>query len=75
MCYKKIPFCKGSFSFLIESYEDEKPCTEFLNCILINERFLHVVYAICKDAKEIIIVTAYEPDDIDFRDNFPKRIK
>lgn len=47
---------------VIESYEDDLPYPSCLMLGWVQERPIHVVAAENRDEKEMIVVTAYEPD-------------
>ncbi len=58
---------------IIKSYVDDKPYPSYLAFAFIKKRPLHVVYSI--NDKEIIIITAYQPDSIIWEDDFKTRKK
>ena len=61
---------------IIEYYDDDYPLPSMLiNGTTKNNRALHLVVAVNHDAKEIIIVTVYEPNQFKWFDNFSRRIK
>lgn len=61
---------------IIESYDDDYPLPSVLiNGTTKNNRALHLVVAVNHDAKEIIIITVYEPNPFKWLDNFSRRIK
>ncbi|WP_319578021.1 DUF4258 domain-containing protein [uncultured Methanospirillum sp.] len=51
---------------VIEEYPDDYPLPSYLICGFARVRMLHVVAAFNKDTDEIIVITAYEPDDDHF---------
>lgn len=61
---------------IIESYDDDYPLPSMLiNGMTKNNLALHLVVATNTDAKEIIIITVYEPNPFKWLDNFSRRIK
>ena len=61
---------------IIEEYLDDKPYSSFL--ILGYEKNdlkkpIHVVFA--KNGKDIIVITAYQPDKLKWTNNYQTRIK
>ena len=61
---------------IIESYDDDYPLPSMLiNGMTRHNRALHLVVAVNTDAKEIIIITVYEPNPFKWLDNFSRRIK
>ncbi|PWR73984.1 DUF4258 domain-containing protein [Methanospirillum lacunae] len=51
---------------VIEQYPDDYPLPSYLICGFARARMLHVVAAFNCDAGDIIVITAYEPDDDHF---------
>lgn len=61
---------------IIESYDEDYPLPSVLiNGTTRNNRALHLVVAVNHEAKEIIIITVYEPNPLKWSDNFSRRIK
>ena len=61
---------------IIEEYLDDKPYPSFLILGYEKNDFkkpIHVVFA--KDGKDIIIITAYRPDELKWTNNYQTRIK
>lgn len=58
---------------IIEEYPDDKPYPSYLILGVVNSRPLHVVGAYNRDEGEIIIITAYEPDPDQWRENKMRR--
>ena len=51
---------------VIEEYPDDYPLPSYLICGYARGRMLHVVAAINRDTGDIIVITAYEPDEDHF---------
>nr|WP_319539471.1 DUF4258 domain-containing protein [uncultured Methanospirillum sp.] len=51
---------------VIEEYPDDYPLPSYLICGYARVRMLHVVAAFNRDTGDIIVITAYEPDDVHF---------
>ncbi len=61
---------------IIEEYPDDKPYPSFLILGYEKDDFkkpIHVVFA--KDGEDIIIITAYRPDELKWTNNYQTRIK
>ena len=59
---------------IIESYDDDLPFPSVLiNGLTQENRHLHLVVAINKDEKILIIITVYEPDKNKWINSFSKR--
>jgi hypothetical protein len=59
---------------IIERYDDDYPLPSLLlNGFSKNKRPLHLVVAVNRDEKRLIIVTVYEPDPLKWLDNFSRR--
>ena len=54
---------------VIQSYTDDKPYPSFLSLKYINEKALHVVYALDEN-KTFIVITVYRPDNKIWTNNF-----
>lgn len=60
---------------VIQSYLDDKPYPSFLILGYVDKRPLHVVVANEKSVGECIIVTAYQPSEKVWEDDFKTRTK
>lgn len=61
-------------SEIIERYDEDYPLPSLLlNGFSKNKRPLHLVVAINRDEKRLIIVTVYEPKPLKWLDNFSRR--
>ncbi len=59
---------------IIERYDDDYPLPSLLlNGFSMNKRPLHLVVAVNRDEKRLIIVTVYEPNTLKWLDNFSRR--
>ncbi len=59
---------------IIERYDDDYPLPSLLlNGFSMNKRPLHLVVAVNRDEKRLIIVTVYEPSTLKWLDNFSRR--
>ena len=58
---------------VIESDVDQKPFPTYLWFATIGERPMHVVTAWDRLSKTVFVVTAYEPDQLHFENNFRTR--
>ncbi len=59
---------------IIERYDDDYPLPSLLlNGYSMNKRPLHLVVAVNRDEKRLIIVTIYEPNLLKWSDNFSRR--
>lgn len=59
---------------IIERYDDDYPLPSLLlNGFSVNKRPLHLVVAVNRDEKRLIIVTVYEPNLLKWLDNFSRR--
>jgi hypothetical protein len=59
---------------IIERYDDDYPLPSLLiNDYTPNKRPLHLVVAINEQEKQIIVITAYEPNPIKWLNNFSRR--
>ena len=58
---------------VIEQYPDDSPYPSILLLGRVNSRPLHVLLADNVLEKTVIIVTAYEPDDLRWRPGFKRR--
>jgi len=58
---------------IIEEYPDDIPYPSFLVSGTVNSRPLHVVMAYNNVDREVIVITAYEPDPDSWSDNFTRR--
>lgn len=59
---------------IIERYDEDYPLPSLLlNGFSKNKRPLHLVVAINRDEKRLIIVTVYEPKPLKWLDNFSRR--
>lgn len=59
---------------VIERYDDDYPLPSLLlNGFTKNKRPLHLVVALNRDEKRLIIVTVYEPNPLKWLDNFSRR--
>ncbi len=59
---------------IFEEYSDDKPYPSFLT-LKFFDKALHVVFAKNKENDEIIIITAYYPDEEKWSDDYKIRIK
>jgi len=60
---------------IIEEYPDDEPYPSYLALKYFDNKPLHVVFAINKEANETIVITAYYPDKEKWSSDFKKRIK
>ena len=59
---------------IIERYDDDYPLPSLLlNGYSMNKRPLHLVVAVNRDEKRLVIVTIYEPNLLKWLDNFSRR--
>ncbi len=59
---------------IIERYDDDYPLPSLLlNGFAVNKRPLHLVVAVNRDEKRLIIVTVYEPNLLKWLDDFSRR--
>ena len=59
---------------IIERYDDDYPLPSMLlNGFSKNKRPLHLVVAVNRDEKRLIIVTVYEPNSLKWSDDFSRR--
>ena len=59
---------------IIELYDDDYPLPSMLiNGNMSNNRPLHLVVAVNKDEKKLIIITIYEPNPLKWLNNFSRR--
>jgi len=58
---------------VIESYPDDYPVPSALIYGYSNSRLLHIVVAFNRDENEIIVITAYEPDEVHFESGKKRR--
>ena len=59
---------------IIERYDDDYPLPSLLlNGFTVNKRPLHLVVAVNRDEKRLIIVTVYEPNLLKWLDDFSRR--
>ncbi len=58
---------------IIKRYQDDSPYPSYLVYGIVNQRPLHVVAAIDEEDDVTIIVTAYEPNIIEWEFGFEKR--
>lgn len=58
---------------IIKKYEEDQPYPSYLLFFKVNSRPLHVVIAINKEDDRTIIITAYEPNIIDWDEGFKNR--
>ncbi|MDD2864353.1 MAG: DUF4258 domain-containing protein [Methylococcales bacterium] len=59
---------------IIERYDEDYPLPSLLlNGFSINKRPLHLVVAVNREEKRLIIVTVYEPNTLKWLDNFSRR--
>jgi len=59
---------------IIEEYPDDRPYPSFL-ALGLNDRPLHVVFAKNDEENEMIVITAYHPDEGKWSDDYKKRIQ
>lgn len=64
-----------SIGEVIEDYPDDTPYPSKLILEWIKGRPIHVVAAYNSDEKEIVVITVYEPDPLQWDQDFRKRIK
>ena len=61
---------------VIEQYDDDFPLPSVLiNGCASTNRPLHLVVAVNRLEKKLVLVTAYEPDPIKWADNFSRRVE
>ena len=61
---------------VIEQYPEDAPFPSLLVCGLTeSKRPLHVVIALNMDDKTLFVITTYEPDQLQWTDNFSRRLK
>jgi hypothetical protein len=58
---------------IIESYPDDTPYPSFLVLDFCGSRPIHVVAADNHESQETIVITAYEPDPVQWDPNFRRR--
>jgi Domain of unknown function (DUF4258) len=58
---------------IIESYPDDSPYPSFLALNFCGARPIHVVAADNHESQETIVITAYEPDPIQWDPSFRRR--
>jgi hypothetical protein len=59
---------------IIERYDDDYPLPSLLlNGFSMNKRPLHLVVAVNREEKRLVIVTVYEPNLLKWLDNFSRR--
>jgi hypothetical protein len=59
---------------IIERYDNDQPLPSVLiNGCTLEQRPLHIVAAINKQERQLVIVTVYEPNILKWADNFSRR--
>ena len=59
---------------ILREYPDDRPYPSYLVLGWIDQRPLHVVYAVNSEAQERIVITTYQPDPALWDAEFKKRL-